>query len=94
MTNFIKTYWTTVILIVAVVGASFFAVKWKLDIFHYKTEMAYWEGVRNVNLVLDYQHRAPTAYDLIRLRNTNIQTQEELAMFIGDNNPWKVAEEE
>ena len=59
-----------------------------------KVNMAYWEGIRNVNQVLDCQERPPSAYELVKLRNTNIQSCDDVAAFIGDHNPFKVAIEQ
>lgn len=77
-----------------VVGVLLLAVGYlSWDIWQMKISLSYWNGIANVNKVLDCQHRPPTAYDLVRLQNTNVQTCDELATFIGDNDIYKVAEE-
>jgi len=68
--------------------SSFFAVKWKREMIHYQIETAYWQGIENVNRVLDCKNRPPSAYELVKLRNTNTQNCTDVRAFIGKADPY------
>ena len=84
MSKEIKAYILACLLVIAVAGNVWLG--W--SIVQTKIGLAYYEGIRNVNFVLDCYNREPSAWELVKLRNTNLQSCADVKAFIGKPDPY------